>query len=255
MVSQANIDLQLNEYGCGGKDSCYALKERFHSRMVGNYVSVPAKQVAAKHVSAVIDLAKYDSKSYFSSVKKVHKGNAVRQAKKSDKEGYVCHQFVWSNFIPDVVEINNSMDVRSGGLMRNTYRRGVEDMGGAPVVLRELKNPKCPVHHTYCWGIFEPKEGYKQGDITTNEKLLAYIKFKRNGNFAVYTSILGHGDYLCNGIMYRLHYEIMRWIYQETEGVMAGLEYLVYGAVDSGNDGLRLWKRRALFESMELALT
>jgi hypothetical protein len=250
----ADIELQLGVHGCTSCDACFALRDRFMKRMVGQYVSIPNRGVCAKLVSAVIDLSCYDGESYFSAARKVHKGAAIRQAKKSDREGYICHQFVWRNYIPDVVEINNSMEVRSGGVMRDAYRRDVDELGGPPVKLHSLKAPACPVHHTYCWGIFKPEEGYKQGEVVTNEKLLGYIKFKRNGNFGLYTSILGHGGYLRDGIMHRLHHDIVRWIYSEREGVMMGLDYIVYGAIDSGNEGLKQWKRRALFESRMLAL-
>lgn len=253
-MEKADIDLQLGLHGCTERNSCFALRDRFMNRMVGQYVSDSSRGIDAKLVSAVLDLSRYDSESYLATAKKVHKGAAVRQAKKSDREGYRCHQFVWRNHIPDVVEIGTSMEVRSGGVMRDAYRRSVDELGGAPDKLHSLPAPACPVHNTYCWGIFKPEEGYKQGEVVTNEKLLAYIKFKRNGNFGLYTSILGHGDYLGNGIMHRLHHEIVRWIYDEKEGVMEGLDYIVYGAIDSGNEGLKQWKRRALFEPRTLAL-
>lgn len=139
--------------------------------------------------------------------------------------------------------------------MRDSYRRSVEEMGGSPSELKQLTDPQCPVHNTYCWGIFERRLGHRQGVVVTDEKLLGYVKFKRLGNLATYSMILGHGEYLKFGIMYRLHYAIMQWLaQQQSNGCLKGLEYVMYGPIDSGSAGLKEWKKRALFERRYLVL-
>lgn len=251
--SVRTIDLLYGKLGCSQQEICQKYRSQFKKRMVNRYVT-ESTPFRGQFQSAVIDLTGFNYENYITLVKKVHKGAALRQSKKADHAGYYCKRFVWKNFIPDIVEINNSEEVRSGGKMSAAYRRSVEEMGGVPEKLASLRKSLCTVHCTHCWGIFKACPGYRQGDVITDEKLLAYIKFKRQGSLAIYTSILGHGDYLRYGIMYRLHYAIMEWIGQNLTGTLEGLKYLMYGAINSGETGLQQWKKRALFEGTYLVL-
>lgn len=248
-----SIDPLYGKCGCTRAAVCDKYVNQFMRRMVGRYVgrdSTFRRQIE----SAVIPLRGLDFDDYMARVKQVHKGAALRQARKADRAGLHCRRFVWKNFIPDIVEINTSMEVRSGGEMKPAYHRSVEEMGGPPTRRAPLNEPECPVHCMHCWGVFEPRPGHRQGDIVTDEKLVAYIKFKRQGSLAIYTSILGHGDYLKLGIMYRLHYAIMEWVASELDGPLRGLDHLLYGAMESGAEGLQQWKKRCLFEGAYLVL-
>lgn len=247
------VNLMHGHPYCTKKEICSKYCTGFKKRMFGKYVG-EEKPCKNQIISAVIPLKDFDYHEYISKVKKIHKGASFRQSKKADKQGYYCKQFAWGNHIPDIVEINQSKETRSGGKMRAAYQRSVEELGGPPKKEKKVASPKCPLHTTFCWGIFEHRDGYSQGDIVTNEKLLAYIKLKRIGNYSVYTSILGHGDYLCYGIMYRLHYAIMEWIGEKKNELLSGLDFLLYGAFDSGNEGLQQWKKRAVFEKAYLVL-
>ncbi|OEF96829.1 hypothetical protein [Desulfuribacillus alkaliarsenatis] len=247
------VDLQHGKYGCTQNEICEKYKINLMNRLVGRYIS-EGSPFKGQIESAVLDLRSFNFDEYLSRVRKVHKGAALRHSRKAERIGHYCKPFVWKNHIPDIVEINHSKEVRSGGKMTQAYKRSIEDMGGNPKEILKVNNPKCNVHCTHTWGVFEKKEGYFQGDIQTDEKLLGYIKFKRNGNFALYTSILGHGDYLDQGIMYNLHFSIMKWVDENQDGLLEGLEYLVYGAINSGEQGLKQWKKRALFEGAYLTL-
>src|SRR5262249_31564551 len=155
-------------------------RQQFMTRMVGKYVGEGA--VFRKQLpSAVIDLHDFDFSQYMDKVRHTHKGAAIRQARKADRAGIVCKRFVWTNFIPDIVEINETKEIGGGGAMRRASLRGIEGRGGAPDGLMPREPPACPVHATWCWGAFEPKPGHRQGEVVTDEKLVAYIKFKRNG--------------------------------------------------------------------------
>lgn len=247
------VDLMYGSKNCTKNKVCKKYCENFKKRMIGKYVA-DGSPFARQLRSAIIPLCNFDYEHYIQTVKKIHKGNAFRDSRKSDKQGYICKQFFWKNYIPDIVEINTSKETRSGGKMRAAYNRSVEDFGGPPEKYNKVKTPDCHLHCLHNWGIFEPRIGYKQGNIITDEKLLAYIRFKRIGNYAVYTSILGHGDYLRHGIMYRLHYAVMEWIDRNKDGLLNGLDFLLYGAIDSGNNGLKQWKKRGLFEGAYLSL-
>lgn len=247
------VDPGLGSKECSEAKVCETYVTQFTNRMLGKYVAREAAD-PIKINAAVIPLSTYNAESYYGAVRKVHKGNAIREAKKAEREGFIAKLFAWSNHIPDIYEINTSKSVRSGGEMRAAYARSIEELGGPPTALAQVSQPKCPLHHTYAWGLFRPSPGYMQGGVVTDEQLLAYVKLKRTGNYAAYSSILGHGDYLQYGIMYKLHYAIMDWCFAERGGLTRSLDFLLYGAMESGGEGLQLWKKRALFTPARLQL-
>jgi len=135
--------------------------------------------------------------------------------------------------------------------MEPNYRRSIEEMGGAPAEFKKFKNAKCPAHWLYLWGIFKPEYGYKQGDIEVGQKLLGYVSLHRVGNYAQYSMILGHGDYLKYGIMYHLHFKIVDWLISCNWPEAEGIDFLWY-CNWSGGPGLRLWKKKAGFKEGRL---
>lgn len=196
-------------------------------------------------VVAYIDLhTTYDE--FLGGLKKYCKGNVIRDARKADKLDYASRIFEHENFVPDFHEINYSKPIRCGRPMTSSYTRSVEEMGGAPTVWKELTPIKCPVHWLRLWGIFKPDPGYKQGDIVVDQKLLGYISLTRVGNYVQYAMILGHGDYLKDGIIYRLHFAVLEWLLSEAPEVR-GLDFVWY-CNWYGGPGLRLWKKKAGFK-------
>lgn len=244
-----NIDFQLAVHDCPD----LADNKEYADHLVGmgeserRYVGVGAAS-GGQLIVACIDLRNLTYEGYLAKLKKRYKGNVVRDAKKADKLNYVCKPFVRSLFVPDIAEINHSKEVRSCGVMTAGYRRTIDELGGAPTRFMEMKYPSCLVHYGISWGIFAPEPGYMQGSVVTNEKLLAYIRLRRIGNFATYSMIIGHGDYLQHGIMYRLHFAIMEWLCQPDNRYAQGLEVLMYAGFYDGNEGLTLWKKKSCFE-------
>jgi hypothetical protein len=60
--------------------------------------------------------------------------------------------------------------------------------------------------------------------------------------------ILGHGDYLSEGIMVLAHLQIVRWLIEHrSDPTAADLRYLFYGGMQNGTAGLFQWKRLAGF--------
>lgn len=205
---------------------------------------------------ACLDLRNLAYDDYIANVKKRDRKQAViRNARKADKLGFICKPFVRSLYVPDIVAINQSKDVRSCGPMKPSYQRSVEEMGGEPTKYMAFEFPDCPLHYGFFWGIFSPEQGHRQGSIVTNERLLAYVRIIRFGNFATYSMILGHGDYLKHGIMYRLHFKIMEWLCQKDNPYSHGLEYLMYAGYYDGDEGLTLWKKKTCFEPVYLILS
>jgi len=229
--------------GCNESNNCvkYYLKRDYRNIIEGGYVGIGRP---GREVIAYIDLhTNYGD--YINEVKKYCKGNVIRDARKAD--GYVSHVFEAANFIPDMHEINHSKEVRCGRPMAENYRRSVEEMGGAPSEWKEIKRPGCPVHWRWLWGIFKPEVGYKQGDLIVDEKLLGYISLYRSGNYAQYSMLLGHGDYLKDGIMYRLHFAVMEWLLGDDPDT-DGLDFLWYCNWPNFLGGLLLWKKKAGFK-------
>lgn len=208
-----------------------------------------------KYRSAVIDIEKYREYSEYESVVKTSgKGARIRQRNKASRLGYICQPFHWRMHIPDIHEINTSTNVRSGGEMRASYLKSVEDMGGAPIKNYPLTKPLCPNHWTQPWGVFKPIEGYQQGTQLTNQKLVGYIFLRRFGEFLLYSQILGHYEYLQDGIMILLHHEVMKWVLDSHNTEAAGLKGVMYAGYDQGTDGLRDWKRREAFEPFVMSV-
>lgn len=237
--------------GCTRARGCVRMTTNIANRLVGRYIGVEAP-VEDQIPAAVIDLRGLTWDDYLGVVKKRYKGNVVRDARKSDKQGYRCRPFARALHVPDLVAINHSKDERCGKPMKETYLKSVSEMGGAPKRHHEVPVPECPCHYDRWWGVFEPVEGYTQGEVVTDERLVAYIDFRRVGEFALYSLILGHGDYLKHGVMYRLHFEIMQHLLAREDAATRGIEQLMYAGFYQGGDGLQRWKKKTAFEPVYL---
>ena len=142
--------------------------------------------------------------------------------------------------------------------MTDSYKRTIEELGGAPVGKKDLG--KLTNNRTWWipWGVFKSEEGHMQGEVETNEKLVGYIGLTREGDLCSYGTILGHGDHLGFGIMYLLHFEIMKSIMKVEEEYFKGIEYVLYATFlsgsrpDSGRNTLIPWKMKLLFEPIIL---
>jgi len=240
------IDFMEQHPLCAQCAECRRYVDRIRSRLVGKYLGevVPAD---GQIVNARIDLRGLTYDSFIETVRRISKGNVIRDARRSDREGFVCRPFVRAVHVPDIVALNTSKDQRCGRPMRAEYLRSVEELGGAPKHPAELKAPPCPVHCDVWWGVFAPEPGHRQGSVVTNERLIAYIDFRRVGSLSLYSMILGHGEYLQHGIMFRLHFAIMEWLCRREDPVTIGVEQLMYAGMNQGGDGLKFWKKRAGF--------
>lgn len=191
---------------------------------------------------------RFDFAAWEQRIGKFGKGARLRQKRKAEKLGFVCKPFAWRLHIPDVHEINHSKDERSGGPMRGGYLRSIEEMGGAPTQKFEVALPRCNNHWNLMFGAFKQIDGYMQGEVVTNEKLIAYISLRRTGDVVLYSQILGHGNYLNEGALILLHHEVIRWLSENTAEASIGLRYVIYGGAQNGGQSLYRWKRQAGFK-------
>jgi hypothetical protein len=86
------------------------------------------------------------------------------------------------------------------------------------------------------WGVFASNDA---------DGLVGYVQLKRYGELASYSTILGHGARMGDGIMPLLHLEIMQ------NSLLIGdhgIKWLMYAGWHDGiGKGLNLWKRKAGF--------
>ncbi len=227
-----------------GKRVRHRLQEYFEYRDAKKFER--AKPV--RYRCAVIDLDTFSTyEDYEALVKKSSNGNRIRLVKSAANKGYFAEPFSWKLHLPDIYSINTSTDVRSGGVLRDSAKRTVEEMGGYPQTMIPLSTPKCTNHWSIPWGVFIAEDGYRQGDVTVDKQLLGYISLKRYGDAALYSLIMGHYDYLKDGVMIFLHHMVMRWLLRREDVNAQGIRYVMYGGMDQGTEGLVKWKSREGF--------
>lgn len=202
-----------------------------------------------RYTPMLIDLEEYPTfADWENHIRKFSGGEKLRQKKKSQSLGYYSKEFPFRLHVPDVYDINNSMDERSGGAIRENLRRSVEDMGGAPTRALTVAETRCPRHWRKTFGVFTAAEGHCQGDVEVGERLAGFISIQRHGEFAIYTQIIGHGADLPNGVLTLLHHDVVEELYASDVGKPGGLRYIMYGGVQNGGPGLFQFKRRAGFK-------
>jgi hypothetical protein len=151
---------------------------------------------------------------------------ARRRVKKARRLGYECREYDRSLFEDDIYAINTSLKIRQGRPMKDAYR------------IRQTYPPlpqyPCRRHAIHTTGVF------------LNELLVAYLLWYLVGEYAHVSETLGHGDHLENGVMYLL---FLTAIGQAQED---GARWFGYNLHQSGTDGLRFFKERLGFRSMDV---
>lgn len=208
---------------------------------------------------ALIALDDYeDADAFLRAARHVHGGNAVRDARKAGERGYVSEFFAEETFVGDIAEVDQSAAERQGGPMADHYRRTVDERGGFPTEYMEAVEPRERLAWDRFFGVFRPEPGRRQGEVVVDRKLLAYVKLRRLGPFMFYGTILGHADHLREGVVYKMHLDLMTRILRNRERLergepdadrsLAGAGYLGYARYFNQGEGLLMWKKRMLFE-------
>jgi len=135
------------------------------------------------------------------------------------KLGYEFKPFTSLDFRDDIVAINQSAEQRDGREMPVDYLdpRLVDDYLSS---------------HKNFYGVFD-----------RNHHLQAYIHAEHLGEICVICRILGHKDFLKDGIMYLLISELVK----ELVASSPDTRYLMYDTVLGANPGLRYFKDRSGF--------
>lgn len=180
------------------------------------------------------------------------KYDRVRMKSRSMRLGYSVKIFHPALFVGDWVDINRSADARSGGALRGSLLKTVEDLGGYPKEYRAPPTPPCSSHWSIAFGTFQPAPGHRQGDVIVDERLLAYIVLRRIGDLCLYTQIVGHDAHTHEGVVYHCHFNIVEWMMQPGNELMQGVKNLMYGGIGNGSAGLWQWKRTSGFSPTHL---
>lgn len=151
---------------------------------------------------------------------------ARKRADRAERLGYRFAEIEAHDHADDIFAINTSLDERQGRPMSAGYRE-------RPSVSPDPEYA-CPRHAVRRYGVL------------SGRRLVAYLWLYRAGDLGLVSSILGHGDYLDDGIMYLLMQGCI-----EREIPHGG--FLVYNRHDSGTEGLRFYKERCGFDPAEVA--
>lgn len=189
--------------------------------------------VFGRPTAAVADLSRFGGfVAYEKAVSRNSHGNINRYVKKARRLGHTTRLVDLEGYRGSTARIRRSKLFRTSGLMLDALRlRTVpaDDPGREPV------RPACRAHWTLCWGAFK------------GELLTAYIVLTRNGDVVRTVEIMGDKSALSEGGVKLLVFDIVRALIDPEHDFLAGVRYLIYGAVEHGGDGLFDWKLRMEF--------
>lgn len=182
----------------------------------------------ATNLLEVLDNGRYDRCSTLAIPKTVGEWrDAHRTARKrvlrAERKGYRFEPIRRHDLVDDVWAINLSSPERQGRPMSDGYQQRPSDT--------PLPAYACDRHAIRTYGVVAP-----------SDRLVAYLWMYRAGELALVSSILGHADFLDDGIMYLLFAGALE------HEIAAGAGVVVYNRHDSGTDGLRFFKERCGFE-------
>ena len=99
--------------------------------------------------------------------------------------------------------------------MTSSYRRQVKDLGEQQALIVAALTSEAGECYRQMFGVFRHEPNRYQAEIKTNQRLCGYISLIRCKELAVYSQIMGHGDYLGDGIMYLLHKYVSARVWDE----------------------------------------
>ena len=165
----------------------------------------------------LIDLSLFSNgKDYISSVN--GKNSAAYFSRKSQRAGFQFKLINPNNFIDSIQKIHFSAKTRQGKEIEASYLNKIE---------------KYPIddRNSY-FGIF-------RGDL-----LVAYLWAIKSSELIMINRIMGHSDFLKDGIMYQL---LTEFITHTIDKEKTETKFVMYDTMLGASDGLRLFKERCGF--------
>jgi hypothetical protein len=221
-------------------------------------------------VPAIIDLDRYPTLAAYQEVVRRHsKGGILRQVRRAAERGLYCKTFASAFYRRQRFAIDTSKRFRSGLVLASLLREPPASdfpadvteaqigayLGRPPgalgprIALPKPPPPTCPMHWEIDWGVFVREDSDEPG----GERLVGYILLRRTGNIVRTAGLMGDGAYLSQNVIKLLFHEVMAWLLARTDPSVLGVRYLLYGAIEHGNDGLAAWKRSFGFAPMAFA--
>lgn len=148
-----------------------------------------------------------------------------RKVRRALKDGYRFEAIDRDRYLDDLYAINTSLPERQGREMTDAYRQRPGPFGPLP-------DYPCPHHAIRTYGVLK------------GDHLVAYTWLWQVGDMCLFSTILGHGDHLAEGVMYLLVAESLRDVM-----ATAGTRYAMYNMHRSGTEGLRFFKEQMGFRS------
>jgi hypothetical protein len=213
--------------------------KRNQNRFIKQKVGAPSP---GRFTSAIIDFPKYKSfENYQNNLSK----NVKRDINIARKNNFYFKEFHFDNYVIDFCEINKLQKKKrnlNGKKPLNSFYDKTAEEHGISKIYKKIQKPEMPHHYTKWYGVFKYLKNYKQGDIVTNEKLVAYSGVAVDGELSCLTLIFGHPHYLKYGTMFFLTTNIVR------ELMGTHVKYLKYWEGPNLGGKLGEWKERILFE-------
>jgi hypothetical protein len=204
-----------------------------------------------------LDLNRFDGfANYTAQCRKMHKGNAVRDALRAVNRGYEAKFFRYENFLDDVDQIAISKPIRQGQPLSDDYTRQHELLS-YPATLEPERVPTNSLTWLRMFGVFLKKPGHCQGPHQVDEQCIAYARVRRYGHCLFVNRFIGHSDHFKHGIMHLMHMDLVKALYEVPDVSLRGIRYLISGGYISllpegqfgkmAGDGLLKWKLRLLY--------
>lgn len=169
---------------------------------------------------ALVDLHHFKSKEeYLLSVN--GKNSAAYFSRKAAKAGYCIKKFNPAHYHQAIIEIHKSNPERQGGNLPSSY-------------FEELSYPINEYNSYY--GVFK------------DELLCGYIWAIESGDTVVFSRIMGHHDFLKEGIMYLLATAVIGSYIDEKPNIA----YAMYDTYFGASEGLKMYKRRLGFTAFKV---
>jgi hypothetical protein len=146
------------------------------------------------------------------------KNSAAYYARRSEKSGYQFRLIDPNSYSERIQAIHLSAPVRQGKTMSATY-------------LNPLKEYPQNAQNSY-YGLFKEQE------------LIAYLWCVRSGELITFNRLLGHADYLKDGVMYHLLISGIKEIFQMENRP----KFIMYDTILGASEGLGLFKKRLGFK-------
>lgn len=192
---------------------------------------------ALKPTAMAVDLAAYPTfADWERAVSRETDGKYRRAANRARRAGFAARQIGVGSFVASLHAIRASKLLRSKGVVWQAREGAASGHGDVEL---PCTPPACDRHWRLDWGVMQP--------TPAGDRMVAYASLLRAGNSAQALHFIGHGAHLADGVVKLLHFEIMDWLLARRDSCVQGLDYLFYGTLEEGNDGLLDFKRYTKF--------